>query len=82
MYKRAEACFWTAEDFDFSNDVDEWNRFMSTEESNVIVDLLIAALTTTIPVVTDLMRTLSAEVQSAEARSFYGFVRAMSVTTI
>lgn len=50
---------------------------MSAEESGVIVDILVAALTTAIPVVTDLMRSLSAEVQSAEARSFYGLVGAM-----
>lgn len=71
-YKKAESSFWTAEDLDFEMDLQLCKTWLA-HEKRCLINAVVAPLVTTIPAVVELVRVLAVEVQSAEARAFYGY---------
>ncbi|KAK6992166.1 ribonucleoside-diphosphate reductase subunit M2 [Favolaschia claudopus] len=59
MYKKAVACFWTAEELDLAHDLVHWKSSLSDNERHFIT--------------TNLVQRFADEVQIPEARCFYGF---------
>mmetsp|Transcript_2105 Transcript_2105/g.3986 ORF Transcript_2105/g.3986 Transcript_2105/m.3986 type:complete len:410 (+) Transcript_2105:109-1338(+) len=72
MYKKAEACFWTAEEIDLSSDLNDWDSLSNNERHFVSHVLAFFAASDGI-VNENLSGNFTTEVQSAEARCFYGF---------
>ncbi|KIY60814.1 ribonucleotide reductase small subunit [Cylindrobasidium torrendii FP15055 ss-10] len=73
MYKKAEASFWTAEEMDLSKDLHDWNNRMNDNERHFISHVLAFFAASDGIVNENLVERFSSEVQSAEARCFYGF---------
>merc|ERR1719310_1751379 len=76
MYKKHEASFWTAEEFDLSQDLRDWERLSDSERHFVKHVLAFFAASDGI-VLENLSSRFSCEVQLPEARAFYGFQIAM-----
>ena len=72
MYKKAEASFWTAEELDLAHDHKDWANLTMNERHFVTHVLAFFAASDGI-VNENLAMNFSNEVQSAEARCFYGF---------
>eukprot|EP01040_Poterioochromonas_malhamensis_P019569 gene19569-23145_t len=72
MYKKAEASFWTAEEIDLSDDAKHWAKLTPNERHFVTHVLAFFAASDGI-VNENLAMNFSSEVQSSEARCFYGF---------
>lgn len=72
-YKRAEASFWTAEEIDLQQDLDDWNNKMSEGERFFISRVLAFFAASDGIVNENLVENFSAEVQIPEAKCFYGF---------
>jgi len=72
MYKKAVASFWTVEEVDFSNDMNDWNTLTQDEQQYILTILGFFAASDGI-VVENLVTSFCAEVQLPEARCFYGF---------
>ncbi|KAH8929314.1 ribonucleoside-diphosphate reductase small chain [Atractiella rhizophila] len=73
MYKKAEASFWTAEEMDLSKDLHDWDNRLNDNEKHFISHVLAFFAASDGIVNENLVERFSAEVQSAEARCFYGF---------
>lgn len=73
MYKKAEACFWTAEEIDLSNDIRDWNNCLNDNDRRFISHVLAFFAASDGIVNENLVGRFSNEVQVAEARFFYGF---------
>lgn len=72
MYKKAEASFWTAEEIDLADDMKYWNKM--TEGEKHFVSHILAFFAASDGIVNEnLAANFSNEVQSTEARCFYGF---------
>eukprot|EP01041_Mallomonas_annulata_P009329 gene9329-19366_t len=76
MYKKAEACFWTAEELDLAHDHKDWQR-LSDNEKHFICNVLAFFAASDGIVNENLAMNFCSEVQSSEARCFYGFQIAM-----
>lgn len=72
MYKKAEASFWTAEEIDLSDDTRSWDK-MSDNEKHFVSHILAFFAASDGIVNENLAMNFSNEVQSSEARCFYGF---------
>jgi len=72
MYKKAEASFWTAEEIDLAEDLKHWEALSSNERHFISHVLAFFAASDGI-VNENLAQNFATEVQSAEARCFYGF---------
>eukprot|EP01042_Synura_sphagnicola_P030324 gene30324-39075_t len=72
MYKKAEASFWTAEELDLAHDHKDWASLTMNERHFVTHVLAFFAASDGI-VNENLAMNFSNEIQSAEARCFYGF---------
>mgnify|MGYP005850250403 CR=1 FL=1 len=72
MYKKAEASFWTAEEIDLANDLKDWQSLTKNERHFVSHVLAFFAASDGI-VNENLAQNFATEIQSAEARCFYGF---------
>ena len=72
MYKKAEASFWTAEELDLAHDHKDWEK-MSDNERHFVSHVLAFFAASDGIVNENLAMNFSSEVQSAEARCFYGF---------
>jgi ribonucleotide reductase beta subunit family protein with ferritin-like domain len=72
MYKKAEACFWTAEELDLSNDHNDWVK-LNDKEKHFICHVLAFFAASDGIVNENLAMNFSSEVQWTEARCFYGF---------
>ena len=72
MYKKAEASFWTAEEIDLAGDLHDWDSLSHNERHFVSHILAFFAASDGI-VNENLAGNFTTEVQSAEARCFYGF---------
>lgn len=72
MYKKAEACFWTAEEVDLSCDRRDWET-LTPDESHFISHVLAFFSASDGIVNENLAANFAAEVQIPEARFFYGF---------
>lgn len=72
MYKKAEASFWTAEEIDLASDQKDWLKM--TENERHFVSHVLAFFAASDGIVNEnLAMNFSSEVQSSEARCFYGF---------
>ncbi|KAI5951559.1 RNR2 [Candida jiufengensis] len=73
MYKKAEASFWTAEEIDLSKDLIDWKTKLNDNERYFISRILAFFAASDGIVNENLVENFSAEVQTPEAKSFYGF---------
>ncbi|BBG93290.1 ribonucleotide reductase 2A [Prunus dulcis] len=76
MYKKAMASFWTAEEVDLSQDVQQWDALSDSEKHFVSHVLAFFAASDGI-VLENLAARFLNDVQIPEARAFYGFQLAM-----
>ncbi|KAL7490409.1 hypothetical protein ACHAWT_000010 [Skeletonema menzelii] len=72
MYKKAEASFWTTEEVDLTHDLTDWEGL--TENERHFIGLVLAFFAASDGIVNEnLTGNFATEVQSPEARFFYGF---------
>ena len=72
MYKKAEASFWTAEELDLAHDHKDWDKL--TENERHFISHVLAFFAASDGIVNEnLAQNFSSEIQSSEARCFYGF---------
>ncbi|CAM9162667.1 unnamed protein product [Ectocarpus sp. 6 AP-2014] len=72
MYKKAEACFWTAEELDLAHDHKDWEGL--TDDERHFVKHVLAFFAASDGIVNEnLASNFSSEIQLSEARCFYGF---------
>ncbi|KAL7177993.1 hypothetical protein ACSBR2_031199 [Camellia fascicularis] len=76
MYKKSQASFWTAEEVDLSQDVQQWDSLSNSEKHFVSHVLAFFASSDGI-VLENLAARFLNDVQIPEARAFYGFQIAM-----
>ena len=76
MYKKAEDCFWRAQEVDLSKDLQHWNGLNKDEQYFISMILAFFAASDGI-VLENLGLRFMSEVQIAEAKAFYGFQIAM-----
>ena len=72
-YKKSEACFWTAEEIDLSQDLTDWNSKLNDDERHFIKHVLAFFAASDGIVNENLAENFVAEVQYTEAKFFYGF---------
>lgn len=73
MYKKAEASFWTAEEIDLAQDLQDWDTKLSDDERHFIKHVLAFFAASDGIVNENLAINFLNEVQYPEARCFYGF---------
>ncbi|KAG5177750.1 ferritin-like superfamily [Tribonema minus] len=73
MYKQAEASFWTAEELDLVHDTKDWEQKLNNDERHFLSHVLAFFAASDGIVNENLAMNFCSEVQSPEARSFYGF---------
>ncbi len=71
-YKKSEACFWTAEEIDLSQDLVDWDR-LNDDERHFIKHVLAFFAASDGIVNENLAENFVSEVQYTEAKFFYGF---------
>ena len=72
MYKKAEACFWTAEELDLNDDLKHWDSL--TDDERFFLTHVLAFFAASDGIVNEnLAENFMSEVQVSEARCFYGF---------
>jgi ribonucleotide reductase beta subunit family protein with ferritin-like domain len=76
LYKKTVACFWTAEEVDFSKDRNDWEK-LSDSEQHFIKQVLAFFAGSDGIVQENLASRFQVEVQSPVARLFYGFQNAV-----
>ena len=72
-YKKCEACFWTAEEIDLHQDLQDWNNKLSEDEKYFIKHILAFFAASDGIVNENLAENFVNEVQYSEAKFFYGF---------
>jgi ribonucleoside-diphosphate reductase beta chain len=72
-YKMMEASFWTAEEIDLSQDLNDWNNKLNEDERYFIKHILAFFAASDGIVNENLAENFVNEVQYAEAKFFYGF---------
>ncbi len=72
FYKQSEACFWTAEEIDLSQDLTDWEK-MSEDEKHFVKHVLAFFAASDGIVNENLAENFVSEVQYTEAKFFYGF---------
>lgn len=72
LYKKAQMSNWTAEEIDFSKDMDDWNS-LSSDEKHFIKCILAFFASSDGIVFENISINFSKEVQLSEARSFYAY---------
>lgn len=72
-YKKMEASFWTAEEIDLSQDLNDWNNRLNEDEKHFIKHILAFFAASDGIVNENLAENFVNEVQYAEAKFFYGF---------
>jgi len=76
MYKKQVDCFWRVEEVDLSKDMVHWKQLTESEQHFISMILAFFASSDGI-VLENLALRFMADVQSSEARAFYGFQIAM-----
>jgi ribonucleoside-diphosphate reductase subunit M2 len=76
MYKKQLDCFWRTEEVDLSKDMEHWNELSPDEQRFISMILAFFASSDGI-VLENLALRFMADVQTSEARAFYGFQIAM-----
>ena len=72
-YKKQQACIWTAEEIDLSEDVLDWNKKLTEDERYFIKHILAFFAASDGIVNENLAENFVNEVQYSEAKFFYGF---------
>ncbi|AYN06195.1 MULTISPECIES: ribonucleotide-diphosphate reductase subunit beta [unclassified Flavobacterium] len=72
-YKKMEASFWTAEEIDLHQDLNDWNNKLSDDERYFVKHILAFFAASDGIVNENLAENFVNEVQYAEAKFFYGF---------
>ncbi len=72
-YKEALACFWTAEEIDFSKDRSDWDNKLNDDERHFIENILAFFSSSDGIVLENLGQRFLSEIQIPEARNFYAF---------
>jgi ribonucleoside-diphosphate reductase beta chain len=73
FYKKAEASFWTAEEIDLQQDLNDWEHRLNADEKHFISHVLAFFAASDGIVNENLAVNFLSEVQYAEAKCFYGF---------
>ncbi|MEZ7507103.1 ribonucleotide-diphosphate reductase subunit beta [Flavobacterium sp. Arc2] len=73
FYKSMEASFWTAEEIDLSQDLNDWNNKLNDDEKYFVKHILAFFAASDGIVNENLAENFVNEVQYAEAKFFYGF---------
>lgn len=73
MYKTSVASFWTAEEVDLTQDINDWEKKLSDDERHFIKHVLAFFAASDGIVNENLVLNFMREVQIPEARCFYGF---------
>lgn len=73
MYKKAEASFWTAEEIDLANDLQDWDNKLTVNERYFISHILAFFAASDGIVNENLASNFATEITNPEARCFYGF---------
>jgi len=73
LYKQQEACFWTAEEIDLSQDISDWENKLNKDEQHFIKNVLAFFSASDGIVNENLAMNFVNEVQYTEAKFFYGF---------
>ena len=73
MYKKAEASFWTAEEIDLGSDLKDWEGGLTDNERRFVSHVLAFFAASDGIVNENLAQNFCTEIQSPEARCFYGF---------
>ena len=73
MYKKHEAGFWTVEEIDLAQDLNDWNNKLSEDEKYFVKHILAFFAASDGIVNENLAQNFINEVQYAEAKFFYGF---------
>jgi ribonucleoside-diphosphate reductase beta chain len=73
FYKQQEACFWTAEEIDLSQDINDWENKLNDDEKYFIKNILAFFAASDGIVNENLAMNFVNEVQYTEAKFFYGF---------
>jgi ribonucleoside-diphosphate reductase subunit M2 len=77
MYKKSMASFWTAEEIDLYQDLDDWNNKLNDDERHYVKHILAFFSASDGIVNENLALRFYNDVQIPEARCFYGFQIAM-----
>ena len=77
MYKKQEACIWTAEEIDLAQDLNDWRNNLNDDERYFIKNVLAFFAASDGIVNENLAENFVKEVQYTEAKFFYGFQIAM-----
>lgn len=73
FYKKSEASFWTAEEIDLSQDINDWENKLNDNERHFIKHVLAFFAASDGIVNENLAENFVTEVQYTEAKFFYGF---------
>jgi len=73
MFKMQQACFWTAEEVDLANDLNDWRNKLNDDERYFIKNVLAFFAASDGIVNENLAENFLSEVQYTEAKFFYGF---------
>jgi len=72
-YKKSQACFWTAEEIDLSQDMTDWQDKLNNDERHFVKHVLAFFAASDGIVNENLAENFISEVQYTEAKFFYGF---------
>ena len=72
-YKKSQACFWTAEEIDLSQDMTDWQEKLNDDERHFVKHVLAFFAASDGIVNENLAENFISEVQYTEAKFFYGF---------
>jgi ribonucleoside-diphosphate reductase beta chain len=73
LYKQQEACFWTAEEIDLAQDINDWDNKLNEDEQHFVKHVLAFFAASDGIVNENLALNFVNEVQYTEAKMFYGF---------
>jgi ribonucleoside-diphosphate reductase beta chain len=73
LYKQQEACFWTAEEIDLAQDINDWENRLNDDEQHFVKNVLAFFAASDGIVNENLAMNFVNEVQYTEAKMFYGF---------
>jgi ribonucleoside-diphosphate reductase beta chain len=72
-YKQQEACFWTAEEIDLAQDIQDWDNKLNDDEKHFVKHILAFFAASDGIVNENIAMNFVNEVQYTEAKMFYGF---------
>jgi ribonucleoside-diphosphate reductase beta chain len=73
LYKKQQACIWTAEEIDLSQDLNDWRNVLNDDEKYFVKNILAFFAASDGIVNENLAENFVKEVQYSEAKFFYGF---------